>query len=130
METQFPPPGWYQDPNNTGVLRWWSGQGWTEHTSVSQSLPSQPVQHPVVQHQNPASSYGSQQSLASTPALGNTVRKKGGLSLGLGLGISLAIIIPLVVLIALVIGAISLLGSQMRNDSLPSPRDDYYGDTL
>lgn len=26
-------PGWYPDPAGPGNLRWWSGQGWTEHLS-------------------------------------------------------------------------------------------------
>ena len=29
------PPGWYPDPGRPGLVRWWSGRGWTEHTAVS-----------------------------------------------------------------------------------------------
>lgn len=28
-----PPQGWYQDPSDGRMLRWWNGSGWTEHTS-------------------------------------------------------------------------------------------------
>ncbi|MCU1533742.1 MAG: hypothetical protein JWR53_223 [Glaciihabitans sp.] len=32
--TAGPPAGWYADPEpNTGLLRWWSGSAWTEHTA-------------------------------------------------------------------------------------------------
>lgn len=33
-----PPPGggWYPDPQNPSMLRWWDGQGFTEHTSPRQ----------------------------------------------------------------------------------------------
>lgn len=36
---QLPPPGWYLDPGIPGLLRWWDGQRYTEHT---QPLPPQP----------------------------------------------------------------------------------------
>jgi hypothetical protein len=28
-----PAPGWYPDPAGPGNMRWWSGDGWTEHLS-------------------------------------------------------------------------------------------------
>lgn len=28
-----PPQGWYQDPRDSRMLRWWDGAAWTEHTS-------------------------------------------------------------------------------------------------
>jgi hypothetical protein len=33
------PPGWYPDPGNAQLLRWWDGTAWTEHT---QPLPAPP----------------------------------------------------------------------------------------
>lgn len=27
-----PPPGWYADPQNSAIQRWWDGGRWTEHT--------------------------------------------------------------------------------------------------
>ena len=31
IEPQLPPAGWYIDPNNADLNRWWDGTVWTEH---------------------------------------------------------------------------------------------------
>ncbi len=37
-----PVPGWYEDPQDPGRLRWWDGNGWTESTHVlPESAPGQ-----------------------------------------------------------------------------------------
>jgi len=36
--------GWYPDPNNSGVLRYWDGAVWTEHTAASDQAAAAPVQ--------------------------------------------------------------------------------------
>jgi uncharacterized protein YxjI len=43
-----PPPAWYPDPAGGGALRWWDGQGWTDH-----------VQHAAPPPPTPAASGGS-----------------------------------------------------------------------
>ena len=35
-----PTPGWYADPSDSQLLRWWNGTEWSDHT---QPMPSRPV---------------------------------------------------------------------------------------
>ena len=34
-----PGPGWFENPENNGQLRWWSGEEWTQHTTPKQPEP-------------------------------------------------------------------------------------------
>jgi hypothetical protein len=34
-----PPAGWYTDPNNAFLYRWWNGAAWTEHTAPAVQPP-------------------------------------------------------------------------------------------
>jgi hypothetical protein len=45
-------PGWYQDPRFPGLMRWWDGQAWTEHTQPAAGMLPPPP--PQVFHQPPA----------------------------------------------------------------------------
>jgi hypothetical protein len=40
-------PGWYTDPHDPRQLRWWSGDGWTEHVSPQSQPVAQAVAAPV-----------------------------------------------------------------------------------
>jgi hypothetical protein len=39
MTSTLPPQGWYPDPNQPGLLRWWDGQAWTAQTQPSTTGP-------------------------------------------------------------------------------------------
>ena len=39
MTSTLPPQGWYPDPNQPGLLRWWDGQTWTTQTQSSTTGP-------------------------------------------------------------------------------------------
>jgi hypothetical protein len=51
-QTATAPFGWYPDPANSGMLRWWNGRQWTDHLEYPR---------PEVQ---PAVSYTSSNTLA------------------------------------------------------------------
>jgi TM2 domain-containing membrane protein YozV len=43
MTNTPPPPGWYLDPRDNRVNRWWDGLAWTEHSAlVPQTIGFQP----------------------------------------------------------------------------------------
>ncbi|MGD0881358.1 MAG: DUF6159 family protein [Acidimicrobiales bacterium] len=44
MATSLPPPGWYPDPSQGGYLRYWDGSIWTEHRTVTTTVPGFPAQ--------------------------------------------------------------------------------------
>jgi uncharacterized tellurite resistance protein B-like protein len=46
MSEPSAPAAWYPDPSATGVLRWWDGHAWTEHTHVSNPEPAAAVDPP------------------------------------------------------------------------------------
>ena len=37
------PQGWYQDPSEPTLLRWWDGTKWTSHTAPNQQYAPQPM---------------------------------------------------------------------------------------
>ena len=39
MTSTLPPQGWYPDPSQPGLLRWWDGQAWSAQTQPSTTGP-------------------------------------------------------------------------------------------
>jgi Protein of unknown function (DUF2510) len=46
---EMPPPGWYEDPVQGTLLRWWDGTQWTVHAAALPQAQQPPVQQPPVQ---------------------------------------------------------------------------------
>ena len=43
MTNASPPPGWYLDPSDGRLNRWWDGTTWTEHSApIPQAIAMQP----------------------------------------------------------------------------------------
>ncbi|HEY5182779.1 MAG TPA: DUF2510 domain-containing protein, partial [Dermatophilaceae bacterium] len=47
MSEPVAPAAWYADPSSAGVLRWWDGHAWTEHTHLSTPEPTVAAVSPV-----------------------------------------------------------------------------------
>jgi len=45
VENDLAPFGWYPDPANSGMLRWWNGRQWTDHLEYPR-----PEVHPAVSY--------------------------------------------------------------------------------
>ena len=61
MTTQPPnptPPGWYADPRDNRMVRWWDGTQWTEHQQPMQPAPAN--QSPPQQNRGFSQGYGDQ----------------------------------------------------------------------
>lgn len=52
VDSVLPPAGWYQDPDNPQLQRWWDGNGWNEHRRQAPALhaPAQPAGSPQEPH--------------------------------------------------------------------------------
>lgn len=48
MSTSAPVPGWYPDPTDAGIIRWWDGAAWTEHTQPAPGIVAPAVAEPAV----------------------------------------------------------------------------------
>jgi len=44
--TTAAPAGWYVDPSNPGLVRWWDGSQWTAHTSPAPHQQASPAATP------------------------------------------------------------------------------------
>jgi hypothetical protein len=106
-EGASPPAGWYSDPQNPYVQRWWNGSAWTEDTAVRPSVPPPGAgyrgsAYPVAR-KNSAATWGFVLSLVSIPAW----------MLGGGPGFVLGPILSILIAVAaVVLGGIGLARSR------------------
>lgn len=49
MSNPHIPPGWYDDYDNSGALRWWDGSGWTGHTWPPAATAPEPSTADIIQ---------------------------------------------------------------------------------
>ena len=49
-----PPPGWYPDPADRSLVRWWDGGRWTEHTHPAQRADVSGLEFPIDRARDPA----------------------------------------------------------------------------
>ena len=47
-----PPPGWYPDPSDPGLARYWDGEQWTEFTGPRKAAP--PAEPPPLDESEPS----------------------------------------------------------------------------
>ncbi len=69
MTTPPTPSGWYPDPEQAGLLRYWDGAAWTEHRSPVQEPPTEsaaPVASPEGAHPAPDAEPATEQPGAAT----------------------------------------------------------------
>ncbi|MBY4208184.1 DUF2510 domain-containing protein [Rhodococcus fascians] len=69
MTSPTPPPGWHPDPSEPGLLRYWDGIQWTEHT--------QPASEPTVEE--PAPTRAAEPGQPDRAGVPRTVKIVGGI---------------------------------------------------
>lgn len=94
-----PPAGWYEDPD--GVMRWWDGIQWTEHTQPPPAPPQQqwPQQPPQQPQQQPHQQWPQQWPAYGAGPGGKPPRKMNpAVIFGVGGGV-LALIVAAIVIV-------------------------------
>jgi hypothetical protein len=79
-----PPPGWYQDPQDASLQRWWSGRDWTEHAQPAHAAQGAARPSPAV------ASAGPPQPAAAPPRKRPGLRKAAVISATIVAGLIIA----------------------------------------
>ena len=74
-----PPPGWYDDPEQAGQLRWWDGVAWTEYRSAPAEATAAAPETPAAADAPVAVSAGFEASAAGAAGLGIAAAGAAGL---------------------------------------------------
>ncbi len=84
------PAGWYDDPSGEG-LRWWDGEGWTEHVHTAESAAA-------------ATAVGEGEREGAPPRdlvkLRESIRGRGVKAVGMALGAALLVIVVIALLVS------------------------------
>lgn len=70
--TNTAPPGWYADPSDPTVERWWDGTAYHGSRAAAGPASAPPAQPPV----QPGTAYGAVSAASSVPAYGSAISPK------------------------------------------------------
>ena len=85
------PAGWYPDPNIAGTMRYWDGDGWTDHTASGYDEPGSASAHDPYQHARPTPAFAD----ANRQSLGAIAFALVLVILGQAIGVSFLGIFPI-----------------------------------
>ncbi|MFF8658501.1 DUF2510 domain-containing protein [Streptomyces huasconensis] len=104
-----PPPGWYPDPNQPAVERWWDGTAWTEHRRTPGHAQAAPVRQ----------GFGPAPDPAATAAMAPAASSGGGRAKVIALAAAGVVLVTAIVTGVVVLGKDD--GDPRAGGPAPSP---------
>lgn len=114
---QAPAAGWYQDPQDPRMVRWWDGAVWTEHTHAHETVgPGQQAQAVTGDAMRPgAESERGGLPKSSTSSQGNSLTLRARALAGLTGNIRLVAMVALLVAAIVCVGVLERTNGQQRD---------------